>query len=115
MCVDSEAAVLGSASRESHRGNGVGLFKKSVRLEDYLYSPKSSYKSKPREGFEPDAFTFNRLALMYVPLLANGWFDGDLKSIRDVFGNRSDIDVEGLIRDESNDAEQRVVVCDRQQ
>ena len=86
----------------------MGLFKKSVRLEDYLYSPKSSYKSKPREGFEPDAFTFNRLALMYVPLLANGWFDGDLKSIRDVFGNRSDIDVEGLIRDESNDADNEI-------
>lgn len=75
----------------------MGLFRKSIKPEDYLFDLYWPYTPVQQEDYAEESFTFKQIYLQYVQLMAQGWFGEGELSLQQVFRDSRDVDLDKII------------------
>ena len=75
----------------------VGLFRKSINPADYYFDLRWPYKPKQQPDYSEESFTFRQTYLQFVQFMAKDWFGEEIITVRELFEDSSDVDVELLI------------------
>jgi hypothetical protein len=74
----------------------MGIFRKSIKAEDYFFDISWPYTPKQQVDYAEESFTFKQIYLQYVQLMAQGWFGTEERSLAQVFENSSDVDLAAI-------------------